>query len=464
MLRFCLCLVFGLTCFGSLFAQDEPPVQLVYPWISSNAQFESRIVVNNRANEPAPIFLTARRANGEVFFAERILSAKGFLNELPSELFPSLDAGAGFSLTVASQTSALGGRWLTFQRVGASQNSPSMGVAVSMQELVNGSHVRLGSAVEFGFLPSDSDFFAAVVLVNLGVQATDVSLQGTSFNGQTVFFDDTTVTDLEPLVPRAVLITDLAPIQIPVNIVASAETGTITGTSFIFNSSGEPAIGNVSGVSSPIAPVSFQFDFLQGLDGWQGGFADYPVGEEDFYELDFGWEALPSSVGIDGSAMRLTGNNHSDDLFQYATRQVSGLQPNTTYDVVFEMRVVTDAGAGCAGVGGSPGDSVYVKTGASVFEPLPVDESGTYRMNVDKGQQSQGGRAMIVADTLGIQTDCVDPQFGTKTIETSDIPFSFKTDGSGTVWLMAGIDSGFEATTTWYILDYQAILIPRIFQ
>lgn len=70
--------------------------------------------------------------------------------------------------------------------------------------------------------------------------------------------------------------------------------------------------------------VIFDYDFDTDDEGWSTGFADLPVdATHDFYELVGGYRQLPS--GLPGGGMYLQGNNHSDDLFMYITKQVSGL-------------------------------------------------------------------------------------------------------------------------------------------
>ncbi len=46
-----------------------------------------------------------------------------------------------------------------------------------------------------------------------------------------------------------------------------------------------------------------------------------------------------------------------------------------------------------SGIGGSPGESVYVKAGATTEEPLIIEDSdGWLRMNIDKGNQAGEGQ------------------------------------------------------------------------
>ena len=128
--------------------------------------------------------------------------------------------------------------------------------------------------------------------------------------------------------------------------------------------------------------ANFQYPFSQGALGWQAGFADYPQENSGSYELDSGIKTLPT--GFTGSGFMLSGHNRSDDLFMYIKRKITGLEPATRYQLSVSVRFLTDAASDCMGVGGAPGESVYLKFGYASQEP---QQSGYY-LNVDKGNQS----------------------------------------------------------------------------
>ncbi len=197
-----------------------------------------------------------------------------------------------------------------------------------------------------------------------------------------------------------------------------------------------------------IYQTEFTYEFEAGAEGWVGGFADYPVGEEEAYELTFEEAMLPAPLDDTEGAIKLSGMNMSDDLFMYMKTGVSGLEPNTTYHVAFAVEFASDVPDGMAGVGGSPGESVFIKAGATTIEPLPEeDDMGYYRMNIDKGNQSQGGMDMVV---LGDFSNDTDQEVYTLKTVTHNGPFTVTTDGDGSAWIIVGTESGFEATTTIY--------------
>ena len=104
-----------------------------------------------------------------------------------------------------------------------------------------------------------------------------------------------------------------------------------------------------------ISVFTASFDFSQAQGAWQGDFSDLPANEDDstFYELKVAYTDLPSNLGSKKSMM-LSGNNHSDDLFMFMKRKITGLIPNTCYTLVFEIELASDAAKGSVGVGGLP--------------------------------------------------------------------------------------------------------------
>lgn len=195
-------------------------------------------------------------------------------------------------------------------------------------------------------------------------------------------------------------------------------------------------------------PMEFYFDFKEGTQGWTGGFADYPAGEEMAYELEFKHSPLPEPLDQDEGALMLTGRNMSDDLFMFAKRKVTGLKANGTYSVIFSVEFASSIPDGMVGVGGSPGESVYIKAGATALQPATEkDDMNYYHMNIVKGNQSQGGSDMVV---LGDFSNDTDREFYTLKTLTNEKPFTVSADENGEVWILVGTDSGFESTTTIY--------------
>lgn len=204
----------------------------------------------------------------------------------------------------------------------------------------------------------------------------------------------------------------------------------------------------------PSDDLRFDFDFDASAQGWTGDFADYPnqPDAETFFEFQFSHSALPSPLDGRNGALMLSGANRSDDLFMFIKRKVSGLEPNQNYRVDIEIEFASNAANGMVGIGGAPGESVFIKAGASSLEPNKVLSSpeNWYRMNIDKGNQSQEGANMRLIGHFGNGTGI--NAYTLKTLRTPD-PIQVRTNPQGELWLVIGTDSGFEGTTRIYYND-----------
>ena len=98
-----------------------------------------------------------------------------------------------------------------------------------------------------------------------------------------------------------------------------------------------------------------------------------------------------------------------------------------------------------------------MKAGASAVEPTAAEGDNRHlRMNIDKGNQSRGGEAMVVIGNVA-NPEVQGREYRIKTLDNADLPLAVNTDAEGRVWLIVGTDSGFEGLTSLYYsrIDYQ---------
>jgi len=205
----------------------------------------------------------------------------------------------------------------------------------------------------------------------------------------------------------------------------------------------------------PSTDIRFIDSFTTDLNNWVGDFADYPNDPIDIpqYQLTFAYSRLPVPLNTADGALKQSGINGSDDLFMFIKKKVSGLEPNRNYSVEIKVDFASNAAKNMIGVGGAPGESVYIKAGAVAIEPKKVLSSpeNWYRMNIDKGNQSIGGIDMQVIGDFANGTDL--NVYKIKQLSTAT-PLNVKSNQQGEIWLIIGTDSGFEGITTIY---YNAI-------
>jgi hypothetical protein len=216
--------------------------------------------------------------------------------------------------------------------------------------------------------------------------------------------------------------------------------------------------------------ILIDFDFSEGTLGWQAGFADYPAyADPGDLKLSAGLEGMPDELDICGTGYYIQGLNTSDDLFMYLTRRLGpedGIEPNRTYRACFTVSFASKAPSGCMGIGGAPGESVLLKVGAAPLEPVAqLDGQGWYRLNVDKGNQSQGGAAASVAGNIANGIHCEDlenPDHSPHVLLTRQHCHDELVTASpdGELWLIVGTDSGFEGLTGLYYREINVRLSP----
>lgn len=202
--------------------------------------------------------------------------------------------------------------------------------------------------------------------------------------------------------------------------------------------------------------IHLEWTFDETKEGWTGDFTDLPADyDEEMYDLIFEHAQLPAELG-EGKALVLSGINRSDDLFMYVKRQLSGMhgiRPSTAYLLTFEVEFGTNAPAGAVGVGGPPGEAVWVKIGAAPEEPVPVEVMEAHTpflvLNVDKGRQNEDGEnAVRIGDVAKV--DCEEFDVYEMKILSNEEPFRMESDEEGNLWIFVGTDSGFEGLTRLY--------------
>ena len=125
------------------------------------------------------------------------------------------------------------------------------------------------------------------------------------------------------------------------------------------------------------------------------------------------------------------------------------------------MEIATDVPAGCFGVGGGPGESVWVKAGATAVEPLAVRDGTYLRMNIDIGNQSAGGSQGVVLGNVANSIPCEQPRrWERRSFGGRPVPAPVSVPASGRAWLFFGVDSGFEARTGIYFMRAEAVFTP----
>ena len=214
------------------------------------------------------------------------------------------------------------------------------------------------------------------------------------------------------------------------------------------------------GVKDGFQILTYSYDFDTSDYSWTGGFADFPVdADSSFYELAATYTGSPAGK----KALMISGNNHSDDLFMFWKKKITGLAPSTEYTATFIIEFESEAREGQVGAGGAPGESVFLKVGATREEPMAVVSGDEFRMNIDKGHQSESGEDMTKIGDISVPAETEGFVVATRSNSPNDTnsaykyPIMARSDERGELWLVVGTDSGFEGTTTLFYRKISAV-------
>ncbi len=236
----CLWLLGG----GVLWAQQQS--DLLLPWVSRNAQFESLVFVNNPTDIPAELTLTGLRATGDGASTTVTINPRGSLKGFVRDLLPSMGEGSGMTIRVTSSTRDLTAGWVTNNLDAPSGRSPSQGLAVPVNLSPSD---EIGQALMFGHLPATEGFTSAPVIVNISERPADVTLYFFNNNGDVLHVDRSSAVALEPFRPFAAVVSQLLPgAPEDVVLIAYSPNATLAGCGFVFNSDLEPALANARSV------------------------------------------------------------------------------------------------------------------------------------------------------------------------------------------------------------------------
>ncbi|MES2039081.1 MAG: hypothetical protein V4495_14710 [Pseudomonadota bacterium] len=219
------------------------------------------------------------------------------------------------------------------------------------------------------------------------------------------------------------------------------------------------ACGGTSDYIPKPLPVQINTDFSTEPPGWAFGTSDFSS-ETKPTDIVTEYRTLP--LPFSGKGLYTFGTNRSDDLFIYIKKKYSGFAPNTEYALSFQATIVTNVATGCFGVGGSPGESVWFFGGASPIEPLTIQKGNEFVMNIDRGGQAGSGKYAQVLGTIGnASTDCGQAPYMEKKL-TNQTALNVKTEADGSLWILFGLDSGFESTSHIYYKNITVNAVPVV--
>ncbi len=204
----------------------------------------------------------------------------------------------------------------------------------------------------------------------------------------------------------------------------------------------------------------FESDFRESTHSWEPFFTGYNVGWGEKMELAADYRPLPAPLNTNENGFYISAINNSDDVKMLFRKQVSTLEPNTTYSVKYTIRFATNVPSGCAGIGGSPGESVKVIADASYHKPEPFIDNDYYWLNTQYQHHSNPGQwyQNAILGDIANSRECEDEEqhYEIKELTSRPSHSMVTTDETGSVWLLFGTRSGFEGKTSLFYTYFSA--------
>jgi hypothetical protein len=207
--------------------------------------------------------------------------------------------------------------------------------------------------------------------------------------------------------------------------------------------------------------VELTYDFESGTEGWDAGLSGFPADDEELYGLEVEHTTLPDPLGDEGALM-VKAANPNDNLFMFISKEITGLQPNTRYDVNFTIEfassvevdttgfVVDTTGVDTTGIVTDTtsigtgfyamNDTVIIKAGAVSAEPvLEVNNTNYFQfVGIDPGEAGEDGSDLIVLGNF--PGDTSEHEYTLQTVSNEN-PISVSTNGDGELWLIVASES-----------------------
>lgn len=219
--------------------------------------------------------------------------------------------------------------------------------------------------------------------------------------------------------------------------------------------------------------IELSYDFESDDEGWNAGLADLPEGDFDIYSLD---ADHTTDLPYNGNgALRVSASNPNNEFFMYITKHLTGLEPNTTYNVSYNVQFAASVTVDTTGIIVEPdttgfgndttgvigdtinvgyvdlSDSIIFKAGAVDTEPATeVDAFDFLRLIFDKGEIGYDGADLVVLGRF--PGDTASGGYVLRNV-TNDDTITVTTNDDGEVWLVIGT----EATGSDVVVYYERI-------
>jgi len=203
---------------------------------------------------------------------------------------------------------------------------------------------------------------------------------------------------------------------------------------------------------------TFSYDFRRGTQGWVPGAPQF-YGVNNLLAADY--RPLDGGLASQGSAF------FARTAFAvapvYFKRQISGLEPDSTYSVRFSVEIATDTPSKCLSFYGALGEDTLVLVGATTTEPSTTYGPGAsgFQSNFDLGQWNVDGANGFILGDVATPLPCPVRVWQLKSLQRTAPLGGVKTDASGRAWVLQATSAGSGALVGFYFTRFSATFTPE---
>lgn len=204
--------------------------------------------------------------------------------------------------------------------------------------------------------------------------------------------------------------------------------------------------------------VELTYNFDASDEGWDAGIIGILANEEEDHAFEVNHVTAPYDENT--GALLLSAENPNNNLFIYTTRHLTGLEPNTSYDISYSIKFASIVGidstgnsVDTTGIGADTtevaadsidnivaNDTIVIKAGAT-NEELQVEEDASNLLQlvgIDVGEPGSDGNDLVVIGSFIADSD--DSNYTLHTASTEN-PISVVTNEDGELWLVVGTET-----------------------
>lgn len=204
--------------------------------------------------------------------------------------------------------------------------------------------------------------------------------------------------------------------------------------------------GNSAPKSNNTIPLKeFNFNFESGTEGWLSSFLGYDESNKDAFDFQSTTTTIPD-LGSQG--LMLSADNPNGQLVMYAQKQLSGLEAQQDYNLLYRVGLGSNVSSStqCAGFAGK---RTEVKISASVQEPKEALEENLELLDLGISSYQRIG---VVGHK---DRNCEATDYAINQISNIQAPFNapveIKSDANGQVWAVVVLDSSYVGKSTFYL-------------